>query len=65
MLETWQHWFASDAIGIIAVAPLVIGFASVVRRAVSTERSHRRHVSACGACHPIFQKTAKASTVIV
>jgi integral membrane sensor domain MASE1 len=32
MLETWQHWFASDAIGIIAVAPLVIGFASVVRR---------------------------------
>jgi signal transduction histidine kinase len=32
ILETWQHWFASDAIGIIAVAPLVIGFASVVRR---------------------------------
>jgi integral membrane sensor domain MASE1 len=23
ILETWQHWFASDAIGIIAVAPLV------------------------------------------
>jgi signal transduction histidine kinase len=32
MLETWQHWFASDAIGIIAVAPLVIGVAAVVRR---------------------------------
>ena len=32
MLETWQHWFASDAIGIIAVAPLVIGLADVVRR---------------------------------
>jgi len=32
MLETWQHWFASDAIGIIAVAPLVIGLAGVVRR---------------------------------
>src|SRR5215831_1663794 len=31
MLETWQHWFASDAIGIIAVAPLVIGLAAVVR----------------------------------
>jgi len=31
-LETWQHWFASDAIGIIAVAPLVIGLAGVVRR---------------------------------
>jgi signal transduction histidine kinase len=32
MLETWQHWFASDAIGIIAVAPMVIGLAGVVRR---------------------------------
>ena len=32
MLETWLHWFASDAIGIIAVAPLVIGIAAVVRR---------------------------------
>jgi signal transduction histidine kinase len=31
-LETWQHWFASDAIGIIAVAPLVIGLAGIVRR---------------------------------
>ena len=32
VLETWQHWFASDAIGIIAVAPLVIGLVDVVRR---------------------------------
>src|SRR3974390_2693381 len=32
MVETWQHWFASDAIGIIAVAPMVIGLAAVVRR---------------------------------
>jgi signal transduction histidine kinase len=32
ILETWQHWFASDAIGIIAVAPVVIGIAGVVRR---------------------------------
>ena len=32
LLETWQHWFASDAIGIIAVAPLVIGLTAVVRR---------------------------------
>jgi signal transduction histidine kinase len=32
MLETWQHWFASDSIGIIAVAPLVIGLTAVVRR---------------------------------
>ncbi|HEY2532268.1 MAG TPA: PAS domain S-box protein [Xanthobacteraceae bacterium] len=28
---TWWHWFSSDAIGIITVAPLVIGVASVVR----------------------------------
>jgi PAS domain S-box-containing protein len=31
VLVTWQHWFASDAIGIIAVAPLLIGLASVLR----------------------------------
>src|SRR6516225_11728744 len=30
--ETWQHWFASDAIGIIAVAPVVTGLAALVRR---------------------------------
>jgi integral membrane sensor domain MASE1 len=32
VLNTWQHWFASDFIGIIAVAPLVIGIAAVLRR---------------------------------
>jgi signal transduction histidine kinase len=32
MLESLQHWFASDFVGIIAVAPLVIGLAAVVRR---------------------------------
>src|SRR5262249_61805030 len=32
MLNTWVHWFASDAVGIIAIAPLVIGLASVIRR---------------------------------
>jgi signal transduction histidine kinase len=31
MLSTWRHWFASDAVGIIAVAPLVIGLAAAVR----------------------------------
>jgi integral membrane sensor domain MASE1 len=29
---TWGHWFASDAIGIITVAPLMIGFASARRK---------------------------------
>ena len=32
LLITWEHWFASDAIGIIAVAPLVIGLAAAIRR---------------------------------
>ena len=32
MLTSWQHWFASDAIGIIIVAPLVIGLAAALRR---------------------------------
>src|SRR6476620_631841 len=32
MLDTWQHWFASDFVGIIAVAPLVIGIAAAVRQ---------------------------------
>src|SRR5258706_4060319 len=27
----WQHWFASDAVGIITVAPLVISLAKAVR----------------------------------
>jgi PAS domain S-box-containing protein len=31
ILTTWQHWFASDALGIITVAPLVIGLGSAVR----------------------------------
>ena len=30
MLVTWQHWFASDIVGIIAVAPLVIGLAAAL-----------------------------------
>jgi signal transduction histidine kinase len=31
ILTTWQHWFASDALGIITVAPLVIELASAAR----------------------------------
>ena len=30
MLVTWQHWFASDIVGIVAVAPLVIGLAAAL-----------------------------------
>src|ERR1700747_811457 len=31
MLVTWQHWFASDIVGIVAVAPLVIGLAAALK----------------------------------
>jgi PAS domain S-box-containing protein len=30
-LITWRHWFASDAMGIIAVAPLIIGLVALMR----------------------------------
>jgi signal transduction histidine kinase len=32
MLTTWQHWFASDAIGIVIVAPLVVGLSTAVHQ---------------------------------
>jgi len=32
ILTIWEHWFASDAVGIVAVAPLVIGFTAAVPR---------------------------------
>jgi PAS domain S-box-containing protein len=31
ILVTWRDWFASDALGIITIAPLVIGLASATR----------------------------------
>ena len=31
ILSTWQHWFASDGLGILTVAPLIIELASVAR----------------------------------
>ena len=31
LFATWQNWFASDALGIVTVAPLVIGLASAAR----------------------------------
>jgi PAS domain S-box-containing protein len=30
-LTTWHHWFASDALGIVTVAPLLIGLAGAAR----------------------------------
>ena len=31
ILSTWQHWFASDALGILTVAPLIIELAATGR----------------------------------
>jgi PAS domain S-box-containing protein len=31
VLTTWEHWFASDALGIVTVAPLLIGVAAAMR----------------------------------
>jgi PAS domain S-box-containing protein len=31
MLTTWLHWFVSDSVGIITVAPLIIGLAKALR----------------------------------
>jgi signal transduction histidine kinase len=30
VLTIWEHWFASDAVGVVAVAPLVIGFTAAL-----------------------------------
>jgi integral membrane sensor domain MASE1 len=43
--STWQHWFASGAVGIITVAPLVIGVAETLRappRRSGSSRAWRR-----------------------
>jgi integral membrane sensor domain MASE1 len=32
IFATWQNWFASDALGIVTIAPLIIGLASVARQ---------------------------------
>jgi signal transduction histidine kinase len=31
VLTTWQHWFASDVVGIVSVAPLVVGLGAALR----------------------------------
>ena len=31
ILSTWQHWFASDALGILTIAPLIIELAATGR----------------------------------
>jgi signal transduction histidine kinase len=36
MLLTWRHWFASNLVGILTVAPLVIGLSAAVRKPLRT-----------------------------
>jgi PAS domain S-box-containing protein len=38
-LTIWRHWFASDALGTLTVAPLVIGLASLARNAPSARET--------------------------
>ncbi len=35
-LTIWRHWFASDALGVVAIAPVLIGFAAAIRSPPST-----------------------------
>lgn len=54
MLISWQHWFASDAIGIVIVAPLVIGIGGALRHPPSGEEL----VEAAGALVTLALMTA-------
>ncbi len=40
VLLSWRHWVASDAIGILTVAPLIVGLSGIIR-----ERPRARHVA--------------------
>jgi two-component sensor histidine kinase/integral membrane sensor domain MASE1 len=39
VLTIWQHWFASDALGVVAVAPVLIGLASALRNPPTVRES--------------------------
>jgi signal transduction histidine kinase len=54
MLTSWQHWFDSDVIGIIIVAPLVIEFAAALRRPLS----HSEFVEGAAALFALATMTA-------
>jgi integral membrane sensor domain MASE1 len=51
---TWQHWFASGSIGVITVAPLMIGFAEALRRLPRrNERARNASALRAAACSTI------------
>ena len=49
LLTTWQHWFASDGLGIVTVAPLLIELASLLARPAVAQRARRRRAGGRGA----------------
>ena len=49
VLTIWQHWFASDALGILTVAPLFIGLGFSRARSAAAARVYRRLPGARGA----------------
>jgi PAS domain S-box-containing protein len=46
----WFHWFASDALGTLTVAPLVIGLASLMRNIPSTREAAESALSLAVVC---------------
>jgi two-component sensor histidine kinase/integral membrane sensor domain MASE1 len=39
IFDTWQNWFASDALGIVTIAPLVIGLVAAAREPPSPDET--------------------------
>ena len=54
---TWQNWFASDALGIITIAPLVIGLASAAREPPAQRETIE------GLPKPVFRSAVQCSAV--
>jgi signal transduction histidine kinase len=54
LLVTWHHWFASDVVGIVAVAPVVIGVAAALRQTPP----NREFVESAGALATLAVMTA-------
>ena len=49
VLTIWLDWSAADALGAVAVAPLIIGLARLARRCAAHGREYRRDGGTCGA----------------
>jgi PAS domain S-box-containing protein len=46
----WLHWFASDGLGTLTVAPLVIGLASLIRNIPSTREAAESALALAAVC---------------